>query len=81
MAIVGNLTQDGGRADIFIDNEIAGSLDAFIIERTTDSDLWHVYGLEDRPHSLRIVTREDAAPQSKGKVVAIHRVIAFREGS
>lgn len=80
LAIIGNLTQDGGRADVIIDDKKVGDLNAFIIERTTDSDLWHIYGLEDRTHSLRIVTRDEADPRSEGKVVAIHRAVSFRAG-
>lgn len=78
LAIVGSLMQDGGRADVFIDDKKVGSLDAYIVERTSDNDLWHVYGLEDRAHSFRIVTRDEADPRSGGKVVAIHRAVVYR---
>ena len=80
LAIIGNLMRKGELADVIIDDKKVGDLNAFIIERTTDSDLWHIYGLEDRTHSLRIVTRDEADPRSEGKVVAIHRAVSFRAG-
>jgi len=56
----------------------AGSLDAYIVERTNDSDLWHAYDLKPGSHTIRIVTRDDADTRSKGKKVSIERAIVYR---
>lgn len=77
-ALVGELSQDGGRADIYLDGKKAGQLDAFIIERTHDNALWHVYGLKSGAHTVRIVMRDDADARSKGKKVVIQRAITYR---
>jgi hypothetical protein len=76
--LIGNLTQDGGRADVYLDGEKAGEFDAWIPERTHDNALWHTYGLTPGRHVLRIVTREDAHAQSKGRNVVITRALIFR---
>jgi len=78
VAVVGDLTQEGGRADAYLDGERVQPIDAYIVERTHDNDLWHVYGLPQRQHTLRIVTRDDADPRSKGKAVAILEAVVYR---
>jgi hypothetical protein len=78
IALVGELSQAGGRADIYLDGKRAGQLDAFIIERTHDNALWHVYGLKPGAHTVRIVLRDDADARSKGKKITIQRAIAYR---
>jgi hypothetical protein len=78
VALVGPYSQDGGRADVYLDGRKAGSLDAFVVERTWDNDLWHAYGLRPGPHSLKVVTRGDSDPRSRGRAVVIERAIVYR---
>jgi len=78
LALVGPLSQAGGRADIYLDGKKAGQLDAFISEHTHDNALWHVYGLKPGAHTVRIVVRDDADARSKGKRIVIQRAIAYR---
>lgn len=78
IAIVGRLTQDGGRAEVFLDDEKVGEIDAYIMKNTSDNDLWHVYGLEDGSHTVRIVTLDEANLKSEGNAVPIQGAIAFR---
>jgi hypothetical protein len=78
VALVGPLSQKGGRADVYLDGKRAGQFDAFIVERTHDNDLWHVYDLKPGAHRLRIVTRPDADARSQGKRILIERAITYR---
>jgi hypothetical protein len=79
VALIGVLHQDGGRADVYLDGKLQAPVaDAWIPERTHDNDLWHMLGLKSGPHTLRIVTREDADARSKGKRVAIERALIYR---
>jgi hypothetical protein len=77
VAIVGAMTQDGGRADVYLDGAKAGEIDAWIPERTHDNDYWHVTGLANGPHSVRIVVRPDADSRSRGRLVRIERAIVY----
>jgi len=77
VAVVGTMTQDGGRADVYLDGAKAGEIDAWIPERTHDNDYWHVTGLANGPHSVRIVVRADADARSRGRVVQVERAIVF----
>ena len=56
LAVVGGMTPEGGRADVYLDGQPAHAIDAYVGARTHDNDLWHVYGLAQGPHTLRIVT-------------------------
>jgi len=48
------------------------------VERTNDNALWHTYGLKQGPHTLRIVTRDDTDPRSKGKRILLQTAVTFR---
>jgi hypothetical protein len=77
VAIVGRMTQHGGRADVWLDGKKAESIDAWIPERTNDDDYFHATGLADGRHTVRIVVRADADRRSAGKTIAIQRAIVY----
>ena len=77
--LVGNCSQSGGKADVFVDGKKAGEINAYIVERTSDSGLWHTYGLKQGPHTLRIVSRDAADSRSKGKRITISAAVIFRK--
>jgi hypothetical protein len=82
VAIIGPLTQEGGRADVFLDGRKTDlDLDAYIVPNTHDNALWHTYGLKPGEHTLRIVARDDADPRSKGHTIAIERAVIYRASS
>jgi hypothetical protein len=82
VAIVGQMTQAGGRADVWLDGaKQEFILDAWIPERTYDNDYWHVTGLPAGRHTVRIVVRQDADSHSTGRRVAIDRAVVYRPAS
>ncbi|HVG38968.1 MAG TPA: ADP-ribosylglycohydrolase family protein, partial [Pyrinomonadaceae bacterium] len=78
VALIGNFSQDGGRADVYLDGKKAGEINAFVVPRTHDNDLWHTYNLRPGAHTVRVVVRSDADPRSKGKTLRLSRAIVFR---
>lgn len=78
VAVVGRHSQEGARADVYLDGEKAGEIDAYVVERTHDNDLWHTYDLKPDQHTLRLVTRGDSDPRSKGKRVVIEAGITYQ---
>lgn len=78
VAIVGPLSQDGGRADVYLDGKKTGQIDAYIPDRTSDNALWHVDGLSPGTHTVRIVMRDDADPRSTGKRLVLQRAIVYK---
>jgi hypothetical protein len=77
VAIVGTMSQEGGRADVYLDGAKAGEIDAWIPERTNDNDYWHVTGLANGPHTVRLVVRSDADARSKGRRFQLERAIVY----
>ena len=71
------MSQEGGRADVYLDGAQRGAIDAWIPERTHDNDYWHVTGLANARHSVRIVRRVDADSRSKGRRLQIERAIVY----
>lgn len=78
ICLLGPMTQEGGRADVFLDGKKLDYIDSYVVERTFDYDLWRAYDLKPGKHTLRIVTREDADARSKGKNVIVRRAILYR---
>jgi hypothetical protein len=77
IAVVGRCTQEGGRADVFVDGRKAGEIDAWIPKGTNDNDYWHVTDLPEGPHRVRIVVRADADSRSAGKKLQIERAVVY----
>lgn len=78
VALVGPMNQAGGRADVYLDGKKAGEVDAYIVERTYDNDLWHAYDLKPGRHALKVVMRDDADARATGKRIVIQRAITYR---
>ena len=78
LAVVGDMTPEGGRADVYLDGGAVHAIDAWVAARTHDNDVWHVYGLAQGPHTLRIVIRADADPRSTGRTVSIAEAVVYR---
>lgn len=79
IAIVGNCTQDGGLADVFLDGKKQKlSADAYIPDRTYDNDLWHRNDLRPGDHILRLVTRADSNPKSKGARISLAKAVVYQ---
>jgi hypothetical protein len=79
VGLVGGMTQAGGRADVYLDGQKAGEIDAWIPPNTHDNDLWHATGLASREHELRVVTRADRDERSSGNEVVLERAIVYGE--
>jgi hypothetical protein len=77
VAIVGTMSQEGGRADVYLDGAKAGLIDAWIPERTNDNDYWHVTGLANGPHTVRLVVSTDRDARSKGRAILLERAIVY----
>jgi len=78
LAVVGEMTPEGGRADVYLDGQPARPIDAYVAGRTHDNDVWHAYGLVQGPHTLRIVPRADADPRSTGTTISIAAAVVYR---
>jgi hypothetical protein len=79
LALVSNLSDHGGRADVYIDGQKSELVaDAYIVPNTVDDDLWRVFGLTSGEHTVRIVLREDSDERSKGHRLMLCRAIVYQ---
>ncbi|MGA2866397.1 MAG: ADP-ribosylglycohydrolase family protein [Verrucomicrobiota bacterium] len=78
VAVIGELNQTGGKADVYLDGKKVGVADAYIVQNTHDNVLWNVYGLKPGEHTVRLVTISDADPRSKGKKVSLNKAVVYR---
>jgi hypothetical protein len=78
VSLVGPCSQSGGKADIYLDGKKVGEINAWIPERTSDDALWHTYGLSAGAHTLKIATRSDSDPRSKGSKIVITAALTYR---
>ena len=79
IALVGELSVKGGRADVYLDGVKSQLVaDAYIVPNTHDLDLWRVHGLKAGEHTLRLVMRDDADPRSEGRQLTISRAIVYQ---
>ncbi len=79
VAVLGSLDQSGGRAQVYLDGQKTElALDAYIVPNTHDNVLWQAYGLKPGPHTLRLVTLDEADARSQGKRVAIREAVTYR---
>ena len=79
LALVGDLSQSGGRADVYLDdakNDLVA--EAYIVPKTHDNDLWRIHGLSPGEHTLRLVMRNDADPRSNGHKLTISYAVVYR---
>jgi hypothetical protein len=76
---MGNLSEAGGRADVYIDGVKSDLVaDNYIVPNTVDDDLWRVFELTAGEHTVRLVVREDADSRSKGRRMLLLKAIAYQ---
>jgi hypothetical protein len=79
VAVLGRLSQEGGRAEVFLDDKKQPlSVDSYIVPNTHDNVLWQVYGLKPGQHVLRIVTTGTADSRSTGTDLSISQAVVYR---
>ncbi len=78
LALAGNLSDNGGRADVYVDGVKSDVVaDNYIMPNTHDVDLWRIHGLTPGQHAMRLVIRKDADPHSSGHRIMITRAIVY----
>jgi len=78
VALTGELSPSGGRADVFVDgvkSELVA--DAYVEPKNHDVDLWRMHGLKPGEHTLRLVMRDDVDVRSSGKKLTISRAVIY----
>lgn len=77
IALVGDCTPAGGRAEVWLDGQKAHAIDAYANESTFDNALWHIYGLEAGAHTLRVVLSGEKDDRSQGTEVRLQSAVIY----
>jgi len=79
VAVLGRLSQEGGRANVFLDGKKQQlGVDAYIVPNTHDNVLWQAYELKPGKHLLRVVTTGVADTRSTGTDISISQAVVYR---
>jgi hypothetical protein len=80
ISLVGNLFQDGGKADVYVDGALHRSIDTFynFANQQHVESIWHVLNLQPGNHTVRIVVKGEKRPESSGTRVYITSATIFK---
>jgi len=83
--LAGSYLPSGGTADVYLDGELHRTVDVYPDEDATkhDESVWHVFGLEDGEHQLRVVVRGEPyrgvdGDESSGTDISLSYLVVFR---
>jgi len=83
ISITGNWYRDGGKADVYIDDNLVRTIDTyyyFANQQHTES-IWHILNLDPGDHKVRIVVKGEKRPESSGTRVYITSATIFQTDS
>ncbi len=81
ISINGNWCKDGGKADVYLDGKLIRSIDTYFFYNKQEHDnitLWHITGLADTHHKVRLVLKGEKKPESLGTKVYISQAIIYK---
>ena len=81
VGLSGNWWRDGGKADIFVDGEFKRTIDCyfdFANQQHDNMDLYHITGLPEGKHTIRVVVKGEKRPEATAANVYINEILVFK---
>jgi hypothetical protein len=80
--VVGPYLAAGGKADVYLDGELARTVDVCSDEKANKADeaVWHLFGLKNGRHTVRLVVRGEPYGDCKGTDVGIDGLVVLGPG-
>lgn len=81
VSLAGNWFKDGGRADVFVDDEFKRTIDCyfdFAQQQHQNMNLYHITNLLQGKHTIRLVVKGEKRPESAGTNVYITEAVVFK---
>ncbi len=81
ISIVGNWLKDGGKADVYVDDQLKRTIDCyfnFAGQQHENMDMFHITNLPEGKHTVRIVVKGEKRPESDGANVYISEAVLFK---
>lgn len=78
--LTGPYTSTGGKADVYLDGKLQRTVDANSDEEGPKGDeaIWHMFGLPNTKHKVRLVVKGEPMWGGKGTEIALEDLIVFR---
>lgn len=83
VSLVGYWLRDGGKADIYVDGQLKRTIDCYFYfadQEHGSMDLYHITGLSEGKHQLRLVVKGEKRPESAACNVYISEAVVFKTG-
>lgn len=80
ISINGNWVKDGGKADIFLDGKFMRSIDTYYFYNNQEhhnTTLWHVTGLTNGNHVVKLVVKGESNPDASGTNIYITNGVTY----
>ncbi len=81
ISIDGNWFKDGGKADVFLDGKFVRIIDTYYFYNNQEHDnitLWHITGLTNGRHQVKLVVKGEKKPESLGSKIYITQAIIYK---
>lgn len=82
ISLLGSWNTSGGRADIYVDGRLVKQIDTYHREEAGKYDvnrahIFHVLGLPDGEHRIKLVVSDDKNPRSSGHNIWLQRALIY----
>jgi hypothetical protein len=84
IAIDGNWIKDGGKADVYLDGKFVRTIDTYFFYSNQEHEnitLWHITGLPEIQHTVKLVLKGAKNPEAAGSKVYITQATIFKTAS
>jgi hypothetical protein len=81
ISIDGNWVKDGGKADVFLDGKLVRTIDTYFFYNKQEHEnitLWHITGLTDSKHVVKLVVKGDKNPESLGTNLYVSQAVIYK---
>jgi len=80
ISLEGNWYQDGGKADIYLDEKLHRSIDTyyFFAKQQHTTSIWHALNLKPGNHEVRLVVKGEKRPEATGTKVYITKAFIYK---
>jgi hypothetical protein len=81
ISIDGNWIKDGGKADVYLDGKLVRTIDTYFFYNKQEHDnitLWHITGLLDSKHIVKLVVKGEKNPESLGTNVYVSQAVIYK---
>jgi hypothetical protein len=81
ISIDGNWVKDGGKADVFLDGKLVRTIDTYFFYNKQEHEnitFWHITGLTDSKHVVKLVVKGDKNPESLGTNLYVSQAVIYK---